>query len=210
MDQRHIAGQDGAHDADILARLAQRLAVGLAVPALHHLGAGEAQPQQHAAAGELVQGDGGHGRVGRGAAGHLHDGRAQVDALRPRAQPGQGGDRVRAVGLGRPDGVEAQAVGLLDQVDRQSNLCAGVADVEAEAEEGHGWGLLGMGNWEELLGTVGQAQDDSRSVEFARILGFVCHCSIATAPSDVNASSRPQRLITKGRKTSPTRKSRAP
>ena len=128
VDQRLLAREDGAHDGDVFARLAQRLAVGLAVPAFHDLGAGEPQPQQHAAAGELVEGDGGHGRVGRRAGRHLHDGRAQVDALGLRADPGQRRDRIRAIGLGRPDRVEAQAIRLLDHRHGQRDRRARVAD----------------------------------------------------------------------------------
>jgi len=58
----------------------QRLGVGLSVPALHHLGAGNADPQDQASVRQVVHGDGVHGRTGRRAGGNLHDGRTKIDA----------------------------------------------------------------------------------------------------------------------------------
>ena len=47
---------------------------------------------------------------------HLHDRRAEPHALGLRAPPGQRRQHVGAVGLGRPDRVEAEALGLGDRV----------------------------------------------------------------------------------------------
>ena len=122
VDQRLFAAQDGAHDFHVLAGLTQRFAIRLAVPALHDLRTGQPQPQQQSSVGELVQSHGGHGGVGRRAAGHLHDGCAQMNVLSERAQPGQRRDGVRTVGLGGPYRIVTQPVGLLYEFDRQTNL----------------------------------------------------------------------------------------
>ena len=50
-----LAAQGGADDLDVLARAAERLAPRDAVPALDHLRPGGAEPEQDAAAGELVE-----------------------------------------------------------------------------------------------------------------------------------------------------------
>ncbi len=128
--QRGLAAEDGADDADVFARAPQRLGVADAVPPLDHLRPGETQAHQEASAGELVERHGGHGGVGRGSAGHLHDGRAQLNACRQRPQPGQRRDGVGAIGLGRPDAVDAQPVGLLDEFDGELHLAGGVTEHE--------------------------------------------------------------------------------
>ena len=50
-------------------------------------------------------------------AGHLEDRRAELDLLGVGGQPGEHGGGVRAVGLGRPDGVEARRLGLADDLE---------------------------------------------------------------------------------------------
>jgi len=88
----------------------------------------------------MVERHGRHGRVGRGAARHLHDGRAQLDALGQRAQPGQRRHGVGAVGFGRPDGVDAQPVGLTYQFKREFHFSGGVAEHKSKT---HGLPLIG-------------------------------------------------------------------
>ena len=72
---------------------------------------------------------GGHRRR---APGELHDAGAEPDALGLGGDAGQRRDGVGPVGLGRPHRVEAEPLGLLDQVDRQLELRARVADGQSE------------------------------------------------------------------------------
>ena len=100
---RCLPGQHLAHDVDVLAGSGQRRREGLAVPALDHLGARDAEAEHEAAPGEVVHGQGRHGH-GRGRAGReLAERRAQAHPLGARAPPGQRGQGVGAVGLRRPD-----------------------------------------------------------------------------------------------------------
>ena len=86
-----------------------------AVPALGDLRAGDAEAEPEPAVGQRVQRRGRHrrhrGRPGR----DLQHRAADVDRVRVRGDPGQHGDRVRAVGLGRPDHGEAEPFGLADE-----------------------------------------------------------------------------------------------
>ena len=104
---RALAGDDLAHHFDVLAGAAPGLGVGDAVPALGDLRAGGAEAEEEAAAGELVDRRPGHRRGGGRAGRHLHDRGAEVDRRRLRRQPGEHADHVGAVGLGRPDRLEA-------------------------------------------------------------------------------------------------------
>ena len=65
---RVFAGQYLADDRDVLPGTFERSREGLAVPTLDHLRARDAQAEHEAAAGQVVQGDGRHGR-GRGGSG---------------------------------------------------------------------------------------------------------------------------------------------
>jgi hypothetical protein len=108
-----LAGHRLADDLDVLTRACQRLVELDAVPALGDLRARDAEAEAEAAAGERVEGRGGH-RGHRGLAGRdLEDGRADVDALGLRGDPGEHGGRVGAVGLGGPAHRVAESVGLL-------------------------------------------------------------------------------------------------
>src|SRR6185437_14409508 len=69
--QRVFALPDGAQDGDVFACAGEGLAVGDAVPAFHHLRAGDTQAEQHTTATEQIQRRGGHRRVGGRARGHL-------------------------------------------------------------------------------------------------------------------------------------------
>lgn len=102
-----------AYDLHVLAGTGERLVELDAVPALGDLRPGDAETEPEAAAGERVEGGGGH-RGHRGLTGrNLEDGRADVDTLGLGGDPGEHCGRVRPVGLGGPaDGV-SEPVGLL-------------------------------------------------------------------------------------------------
>ncbi|GAA3307570.1 hypothetical protein GCM10020295_66880 [Streptomyces cinereospinus] len=108
-----LAGHRLAHDLDVFAGAGQRLVERDAVPALGDLRAGDAEAEAEPAAGQRVQGGGGH-RGHRGLTGRdLEDGRTDVDAFGLRGDPAEHGGGVGAVRLGGPaDGVP-EAVGLL-------------------------------------------------------------------------------------------------
>ena len=136
-----FAAQRHPHDLDVLARPLQLAAEALPVPALCDLRPARADAQQHAAAGELVERRRGHRGHRRRAAGHLEDRRAELDALGLGREPGEDRDRVGAVGLGGPDRVVAEPLGLLDELELLGGAEpeAPVADVDAElhAREGN-------------------------------------------------------------------------
>src|SRR5881296_2880197 len=77
--QRLLTSEDTAQDLDILARSPERLAEGLAVPALDHLRPRDAEPEPEATAREAVERQRGHRGRGRATARELHDPRADVD-----------------------------------------------------------------------------------------------------------------------------------
>src|SRR5207249_10868684 len=95
--ERALAGPDRAYDLDVLARARERFAEGLPVPALDHLRARDAEPEEEPAARELVERGRGRRGHGRRARRHLHDRRAEVDLRRLPADPGERRHRVRAV-----------------------------------------------------------------------------------------------------------------
>ena len=112
------AGDDAADDVDVLAGAGERAGIGLAVPALDDLRAGRAEAEDEAPAGQVVERDRRHRRGRRGARRELDDAGAEADALGVRAPPGERREGVGAVGLGRPHRVEAEALGLLDRLQR--------------------------------------------------------------------------------------------
>src|SRR5438034_11382635 len=132
--ERALAGPDRAHDLDVLARPRERLAEGLPVPALDHLRAGDAEPEEEPAARELVERGRGRRGQGRRARRHLHNRAAEADIARLPADPGERRHRVRAVRFRRPHRVEAEALGLAHEVHVDRELRARVADVQAEAD----------------------------------------------------------------------------
>ena len=76
-----------------------------------------------------------HRRRGRLARRHLHDRRAELQALGRCAPPRQRREAVRAVGLGRPDRVEAEPLGLGDRLDDPGRRSAGpVAGVQSQLQ----------------------------------------------------------------------------
>ena len=129
-----LAPQDRTDDLDVLARLLERLAPRLAVPALDDLRPRGAEAEQEAAAGEQVERRGGHGGVRGRPAGDLHDRRPELDALGARAEPGDRRDGVGAPRLRGPGGVVAELLGLLRHRDRleRARPRRRVAHVEAE------------------------------------------------------------------------------
>ncbi len=94
----------------------QRLLERLAVPSLDDLGPGHAESEHEPAPRQMVEGDGGHAHGRRRAGRQLAQGRAQADPLGLGAPPAERGQRVGAVGLGRPDRVEAQPLGFGHQL----------------------------------------------------------------------------------------------
>ena len=79
---RRLTGEHLAHDVDVLAGAGQRLREGLAVPALDDLGPGDAEAEDEATAGQVVEGQRGHGHGGRGAGRQLAQGGAEADPRR--------------------------------------------------------------------------------------------------------------------------------
>ncbi len=129
-----LAGHHLAHDVDELPRAGQGTAVRLAVPALDHLRARGAEAQHEPPAGQVVERDRVH-RGGRGRArGHLRDAGAQAHPPGARAPPGQRRERVGAVGLGGPDGVEAEGLGRHEGGhDARRGPAGPVAGLDADA-----------------------------------------------------------------------------
>ena len=97
------------------------------MPAFHHLGTGGTEAHDKPVVGHLRQAHGGHRAHRRGAGGHLHDGGADANLLGLGQHPGRHGDRIRTVGLSGPHGVVAQALRVLDEIDRYVDLLPGIA-----------------------------------------------------------------------------------
>ena len=113
---RRLSGDHLAHDVHVLDGPGQRLLERLAVPSLDHLGPGHTEAEHEPPPRQMVEGDGGHAHGRRGAGRHLAQGGAEADPTGLRAPPAERGERIRAVGLGRPDRVETQALGLGHQL----------------------------------------------------------------------------------------------
>ena len=118
--ERLLAAEDRADDLDVLARARERLAPGLAVPALRDLRAPRPEAQEDAAAGEEVERRDGRGRRRGRRAGICMIAVPSLIARRASADPRERRDGVRAVRLGRPDGVEAAALRLLGEADPEA------------------------------------------------------------------------------------------
>src|SRR5262249_44412614 len=102
----------------------------------------------------------------------LHDRRAQVDRAGLRRQPGEHADHVGAVGLGRPDRLEAGRLGGLHDLDRvvASGADAPVAEVESEFERHPPGTLLNVGMASKAptsTGAPGAAEQGLSSAEAA-------------------------------------------
>src|SRR5438034_236100 len=131
--ERLLPPEDRAHDLDVLARLDEWLAERLAMPALDHLRPRDPEAEPEAATGERVERHRGHGRHRRRPRGDLHDAGAHVDAHRARGHPRRRRHGVRAVGLGRPDGVVPQPLGLEDTVDVEGEVRARVVQAQGQS-----------------------------------------------------------------------------
>ncbi len=101
-----------------LAHASQRAVEPDAVPALDHLRAADAQPEDEAAAGHRGQAHGRHRQERGRSRARLHDPRAETDSRRAGGHEGQRGGSVEAPRLVRPDEVDAEALGLDDIVGR--------------------------------------------------------------------------------------------
>ncbi len=127
-----VAPERPSQDLDVLTGAGQRAVGRLAVPAFDDLGAGDAKAQDEPAVGQVVQGDGVHGRSRRGAGRHLDDAGAQSDPFGVGGQPDERREGVRAPRLGGPRRVVAELFGLLDEVDEiGGRLRSPVAEAEA-------------------------------------------------------------------------------
>src|SRR3989442_917234 len=98
--QRLLTAEDPVHDLDVLARSPERLAEGLAVPALDHLPPRDAEPEPEATAREAVERQRGHRGRGRATAPAPQNPRADGDPGRPRGDPRRRCHRGRAIRLG--------------------------------------------------------------------------------------------------------------
>ena len=130
--ERPLTTQDLAHDRDVLTRLGERLAVRLAVPPLDDLWPAQTEPEQQPATRQQVESGSRHRGVGGRARRHLQDRGTEPDRRRVRTHPRERHDRVRAVGLGRPHGMEAERLGALHDRDRVGGSRVPVSEVEAE------------------------------------------------------------------------------
>ncbi len=132
---RSLAGPDRAHDLDVLAGPGERLCERHPVPAFDDLRARDPEAADEAATREVVHRHRRHRRRGRLAGAQLQDRRAEAQALGVRPPPGQRRDRVRSVGLGGPDRVEAEALSLLHLLQRPGGRPRGpVADLQAQLQ----------------------------------------------------------------------------
>src|SRR5215469_3257275 len=128
-----LTGQDLADDGHILPGPRERLAVRDTVPALDDLGTRGSETEDETTARERVQGHRRHSGHGRCARGHLHDRRPETDLARARADPREGADRVRPIGLRGPDRIEAETLGLEHKIEIQGHPGPGVTRRETEA-----------------------------------------------------------------------------
>src|SRR3954447_6950286 len=132
---RSLARPDVAQDLDVLARARQRLAERHAVPALDHLRSRDTEAEDEAAAGEVVHRHRRHRGHRRLARRHLRYRRAQLERLRLCTPPSERRQAVGAVGLRRPDRIEAELLGLGDRLgDVRRRAACPVAGVEAQLQ----------------------------------------------------------------------------
>src|SRR5712691_1755972 len=82
MLERLLALEDGAHDLNVLTSPSEQLSVDDSMPAFDDLRARGSYPQHEAAAGQQVNGCGGHRGHRRCPRRHLHDRGPDVDPLR--------------------------------------------------------------------------------------------------------------------------------
>ena len=129
-----LARQRHPEHRHVLARALQLVGEALSVPPLGHLRPRGAEAEQHPTAREHVDRGRGHGGHPRAPRRNLEDRRPEPDPARARGQPGQHGGGVGTVGLGRPDRVIAEPLGLLDDGQVVGRRHAGnqVAEVHAE------------------------------------------------------------------------------
>jgi hypothetical protein len=106
-----------------------------AVEALDDLGAGDAQTEREAAAGDVVEPGRGHGGQRRGAGVQLHHGREQLHPGRAGGQVAELADRVEAVRLGHRHQVGAGRLVLHHLVDGRREALAAVAELDAQPHQ---------------------------------------------------------------------------
>ena len=112
-----FAGHDLTEYLHPLPCACQRLGIRLAVPAFNYLRSRDADAEDKSAVREVVDSDGVHrgtrGRTRR----DLHDGGAKLDSGCVRAHPREWGKAVHTVDLGTPQGVIAEVLGFLRELD---------------------------------------------------------------------------------------------
>ena len=136
-----LATQPHAQDLDDLAGAAERLVVRQTVEALDHLGAGRAEPEDRAAAGDVVEAGRGLEERSGGARVDVEDAGADLDRLGLRGEVAHQGGGVEPVGLGDPDQVETR---LLQARDLVGGLTR-VAGVDERHRQLHRRILRGIG-----------------------------------------------------------------
>ncbi|MCO5546654.1 hypothetical protein L7F22_000088 [Adiantum nelumboides] len=118
----------GPDHLDRLAQPGERAGERHAVQSLDHLGAGRAEPEQEPSLRHVVQGQGGLGDRDRRAGADLDHPGTEPDAFGAGGEVPQRGRRVGPPRLGDPAVVEAQLLGLDDELDGLAPVTAGGLD----------------------------------------------------------------------------------
>ena len=124
-----LAADDQVHDLDVLPRALDGLLVRHAMPVLDDLGAAGSQTQDRPAFGDVVQRGDALGHQRRRPAVDIDDAGGQLDARGVAGDVGEDGEQVAAPGLADPQGVVAQLLGPLRELDHPAS-----PDVVAQAE----------------------------------------------------------------------------
>ena len=111
-----LAGRDHPDDLDGLACHRQRRVEPDAVPSLHDLRPARPDAEPEPAPGELLHRHGRHRQHGGGAGAELRNRGSECDPLGSRRQIGERCEGVLAPRLGDPDGADADALSLANEV----------------------------------------------------------------------------------------------
>jgi hypothetical protein len=131
-----LGGEHLAEDGDVVAGRRQRLAERDPVPALDDLRSRDAEPEDQAAARQLLERQGGH-RRGAGRAGpDLGDGGAEPERGRAGGDVGERDERVVDPRLGGPDRVVAEALDVAGRVQQVVGAHRAPDRAQAEVHRG--------------------------------------------------------------------------